>query len=147
MAKTATNASQFSRSPNCFTGHTVQDRLNVESDRLSSQLRGTLDDPAPAALVPPTRSASTLVCRLTEEEWNRLAELLQLTPRERDIVRRLLLGESEARAGLSLGISNHTVHTHLGRIYRKLEVRSAAGLILRVFAAYLEIARDTRHAP
>jgi len=83
-------------------------------------------------------------CRLTAEEWDALAELFQLTPRELDIVRCLLLGKCETAIGLELGISVNTVHTHLGRIYRKLEVRSVAGLLLRVFSVYVDqIARST----
>ncbi len=80
-------------------------------------------------------------CRLTGDEWESLAEALQLTPRELDIVQCLLLGKSEIGVGRDLGISTNTVHTHLGRIYRKLEVRSIAGLILRIFATYVEHVR------
>ncbi len=80
-------------------------------------------------------------CRLTVDEWESLAEALQLTPRELDIVQCLLFGKSEIDIGRELGISTNTVHTHLGRIYRKLEVRSIAGLILRIFATYVEHGR------
>jgi DNA-binding CsgD family transcriptional regulator len=81
-------------------------------------------------------------CRLTVNEWESLAEALQLTPRELDIVQCLLLGKSEIGVGRDLGISTNTVHTHLGRIYRKLEVRSIAGLILRIFATHIEHIRQ-----
>ena len=89
-------------------------------------------------------------CRLTVDEWESLAEALQLTPRELDIVRCFLLGKSEIGVGRDLGISTNTVHTHLGRIYKKLEVRSIAGLILRIFTTYVEhvrrAAKDARAA-
>jgi len=75
------------------------------------------------------------------DEWESLAEALQLTPRELDIVQCLLFGKSEIDIGRELGISTNTVHTHLGRIYKKLEVRSIAGLIRRIFASYVEHVR------
>ncbi|MDO8631471.1 MAG: LuxR C-terminal-related transcriptional regulator [Phycisphaerales bacterium] len=80
-------------------------------------------------------------CRLTVDEWESLAETLLLTPRELDIVQCLLLGKSEIGVGRDLGISTNTVHTHLGRIYKKLEVRSIAGLILRIFTTYVKHVR------
>ena len=81
---------------------------------------------------------ATPCCRLTLDEWDSLAETLRLTPREVGVVQGFLLGRSETRIGRELGISTNTVHAHVGRIYRKLEVHSNAGLVLRVFAAYVE---------
>ena len=36
-----------------------------------------------------------------------------------------------------VSISTHTVCTHLGRLYRKLEVTSRCAAVVRVFAEYL----------
>jgi len=61
-----------------------------------------------------------------------------LTARELDVVKGIMLGQTEAGIAVQLGISTNTVHTHLGRVYKKLGVHSAATLILRVFAAYVD---------
>lgn len=80
-------------------------------------------------------------CFLTDDEWQTINFELQLTNRELDIVMGVLHGLSEPAIAVRLGISTNTVHTHLGRVYKKLRVRSVAGLILRVFARYLESTR------
>ncbi|HEY5638175.1 MAG TPA: response regulator transcription factor [Burkholderiales bacterium] len=47
-----------------------------------------------------------------------------LSPREREILNAISRGYTYAEVGKLHGISAATVHTHLRRIYRKLEVRS-----------------------
>lgn len=69
--------------------------------------------------------------------WPSVGESLHLTPRELSIVRAMFAGLREDDIALRLGISPHTVHTHMGRLYRKLEVDSGRGLLLRVFSALL----------
>ncbi len=49
-----------------------------------------------------------------------------LTPRERELLDRIVRGETEARIAQYLGISTHTVRTHVKNIYQKLRVRSRA---------------------
>lgn len=83
-------------------------------------------------------------CLLLDPEWDLLNDHLLLTAREREVVNGILQGKSEAGVAVALGISTNTVHTHLGRVYKKLSVRSAAGLILRVFAAYVHIFRPAK---
>lgn len=79
---------------------------------------------------------------LVPAEWDAIASVLNLTPREVEIIQTLMAGRHEPEIGSELGISSHTVHTHLGRIYRKLNVHSLPGLLLRVFGAYVEIVRS-----
>jgi Bacterial regulatory proteins, luxR family len=43
-----------------------------------------------------------------------------------------------------LGISSHTVHTHLERLYHKLAVGSRAALISRIFVEYLSLRAERR---
>lgn len=69
-------------------------------------------------------------------EWNSLATALDLSPRESGVVRALFDGASEKRIAEQLGISPHTVHTYLWRIYRKLHVQSRQELLVRVFAEF-----------
>jgi DNA-binding CsgD family transcriptional regulator len=54
-----------------------------------------------------------------------------LTAREIDVVRLLARGCSYAQVGDRLGISVHTVTSHIKNSYRKLEVRTAAAAVMR----------------
>lgn len=54
-----------------------------------------------------------------------------LTGREGDVLALLADGCSYAQIALRLGISVHTVGTHLKNCYRKLGVRSAAHAVAR----------------
>jgi len=51
-------------------------------------------------------------------------------------VRAVFDGNSEKDAAARLGLSPHTVHTYLWRIYRKLHVQSREELLVRVFAEF-----------
>ena len=54
-----------------------------------------------------------------------------LTLREADVLRLLAGGCTYAQAGERLGISTHTVGSHIKNAYRKLEVHSAAAAVMR----------------
>src|SRR5262245_34110836 len=54
-----------------------------------------------------------------------------LTPRELQAVRLLADGCTVARIATHLGISPHTVVTHIRKAYRKLDVPSAAAAVMR----------------
>ena len=54
-----------------------------------------------------------------------------LTPRETDVVRLLATGCSYERIAISLGISAHTVTSHIKNAYRKLDVHTAAAAVMR----------------
>jgi DNA-binding NarL/FixJ family response regulator len=69
-------------------------------------------------------------------EWRSLTAALGLSPRESGVVRALFDGASEKRIAEQLGLSPHTVHTYLWRIYRKLHVQSRQELLIRVFAEF-----------
>ena len=49
-----------------------------------------------------------------------------LTPRELEVVRLLASGYSYCQAAMRLGISPHTVVSHVKNAYRKLDVHTAA---------------------
>jgi len=74
---------------------------------------------------------------IPNDRWATIAGALGLTVRELEIVQQLFGGASETETGRALGISAHTVHTHLGRVYRKLNVHGCSGLFLRIFDAYI----------
>ncbi len=69
-------------------------------------------------------------------EWRSLASCLGLSPRECGIVRAVFDGNSEKDTAARFGLSPHTVHTYLWRIYRKLGVQSREELLVRVFAEF-----------
>ena len=54
-----------------------------------------------------------------------------LTPRELDVLRLLAGGCSYRRVATRLGISPHTVVTHIKNAYRKLDVHTAASAVMR----------------
>lgn len=72
-------------------------------------------------------------------QWHDIAATLQLSPREDEIVRLLFRDLTENAMSRELGISTHTVHTHMERLFRKLAVQSRTGVLLRVFATYLDL--------
>ena len=79
---------------------------------------------------------SPLVSRTVIEDYMRLRRggqppgpLATLTAREREIFDLTVVGHSTQRIARELFISPRTVETHRGRIMRKLNVHSAAGLV------------------
>ncbi len=74
---------------------------------------------------------------ISETQWRSLGAALGFSNRELQIVRCLFDGMREPEVGRKLGISPHTVHTHLVRMYRKLGVSDRCQLLLRVFGNYL----------
>jgi DNA-binding CsgD family transcriptional regulator len=65
-----------------------------------------------------------------------------LTLREADVLRLVARGCTYAQAAQRLGISAHTVASHMKNAYRKLEVHSAAAAVMR--AVQLELLLETR---
>jgi RNA polymerase sigma factor (sigma-70 family) len=59
--------------------------------------------------------------------------MLKLTPREREVLRLLASGFTYAQVAQALGISLHTVGSHIKNLYRKLEVHNAAAAVSRAF--------------
>jgi DNA-binding CsgD family transcriptional regulator len=56
---------------------------------------------------------------------------VRLTDRELEVLARLARGCTYARAAEELGMSAHTVASHVKNLYRKLEVHSAAAAVMR----------------
>ena len=72
-----------------------------------------------------------------------------LTTREVDVLGLLAQGCSYAVIGERLGISAHTVGSHIKNAYRKLEVHCAAAAVMRAVQLQLllfEPAQDQREA-
>jgi len=57
-------------------------------------------------------------------------DFMELTPRENDVMRRVLLGQSNKQVARALNIAEHTVKIHLHHTYAKLRVHSRVELLL-----------------
>jgi FixJ family two-component response regulator len=62
-----------------------------------------------------------------------------LTPREREVMMRVVAGRLNKQAAADLGISEITVKAHRGQVMRKMHADSVAGLVR--MAARLELPR------
>ncbi len=58
-------------------------------------------------------------------------EVVRLTAREADVLRLLARGCTYAQAAARLGMSAHTVRTHVKSAYRKLGVHTAAAAVMQ----------------
>ena len=76
---------------------------------------------------------------LEDHAWAAIGRSLRLSTRELQIVTCLIEDglDTDDEIGRVLGISPHTVHTHLERLYKKIGVASRSHLILRVFTEYV----------
>ena len=57
--------------------------------------------------------------------------VVRLTPRESDVIRLIALGCTYIQVADRLGVSLHTVTSHVKNAYRKLGVRSGAAAVMR----------------
>jgi DNA-binding NarL/FixJ family response regulator len=55
--------------------------------------------------------------------------MCELTPRQQQVLRELLIGRTEKDAAANLGISAHTLHVHVRSIYRAYGVHSRSQLM------------------
>ncbi len=76
--------------------------------------------------------------------WLSVSQCLKLSEREFEIVQGIFDDQTESEIADSLGISQHTVHTHLERLYRKSRVSSRTQLIVRVFSAFHSLSVKTQ---
>ena len=76
---------------------------------------------------------------LSDREWRIIADQLRLSPRQLEIARLVVEGLSDEGIAERLPISSHTVHAHIGRLYRNLDVRDRSQLVVRLFAQYVAL--------
>lgn len=60
-----------------------------------------------------------------------MTESAYLTTREAEVLRLLARGRTYAQIGEDLGVSMHTVTSHIRNAYRKLGVRCGAAAVMR----------------
>jgi len=64
------------------------------------------------------------------KQWKYLRKCWHLTPREVEVAKLVCEGFDNDQIGRKLHIAYNTVRAHLGNIFRKIGVRSKAGVIL-----------------
>lgn len=72
----------------------------------------------------------------TESEWVKIVSALRLSTREAQIVAYLVEDHNEEWIGGQIGISAHTVHTHVERLYRKTGSKSRCQISALLFRTY-----------
>lgn len=80
---------------------------------------------------------------LTSAQWSEVCSRLRLSDRELEVVVGVFDDLKEAAIASRLGISAHTVHTHLERLYRKLGVNGRGRMIIEVLAEHLLASRGS----
>lgn len=71
--------------------------------------------------------------------WRRIRKHLRMSEREFEIAQALFDDMNESEIADTLGISPHTVHTHLERLYRKTGVSSRVQLVVFVLHEYMDL--------
>lgn len=84
---------------------------------------------------PMSPQVARLVVQSFRERARHRQEQANLTPREREVLEWLTQGARTREIARQLGVSQETVHTHLGHIYEKLHVRSRAGAVAKYLGA------------
>jgi DNA-binding CsgD family transcriptional regulator len=71
----------------------------------------------------------------TDSQWRVLRVALGLTPRQLAVARLLCADCGQKQMAKRLGLSQHTVGTHLRALYERLGVRSRVAVIVRLVLA------------
>ena len=97
----------------------------VNADQLLASIHRALDHAGDASKDAAWRDAAT-------------ERLARLTPREREIMNRVILGQPNKIIAFDLGISRRTVENHRAAIMKRTEVKSLPDLVRLVMAAKAE---------
>lgn len=95
-------------------------------------------NPSQSPSAPPVKSQRDLrrklrgASLLTDHAWHEIGRTLGITKRELQIVQSVFDNQHEADIAKRFKISPHTVHMHLNRLFKKLNVTSRTELVLRI---------------
>ena len=77
----------------------------------------------------------------SKSEWEEIVTELSLSPRQAEVIRRILSGRSDKQIARDLQISVPTVRTHLNRAFLRFGVQDRVELVIHVFGKFREICR------
>jgi DNA-binding NarL/FixJ family response regulator len=80
-----------------------------------------------------------------EKRWRWIADRLELSRRELQIVRLVFEDEQDRAIAGELGVSLNTLRTQFKRLYLKLGVSSRVGLVLQVLGEHLADQQEPTH--
>ena len=103
-----------------------------------------LDSSNPPAMIPATLPYRRAEPLFTNEQWLTVAERLEFSKRESEIVRLVFEGAVDQAIAKELAMSVNTVQTHLKRMYSKLGVVNRVGMVLQVVREHLALSMDAR---
>lgn len=72
---------------------------------------------------------------VSEQEWALLRKDLGLSPRQSEIVNRILHAKSDKQIARDLDISLPTVRTHMARLFQKFDLNDRVELLVYVFTS------------
>jgi len=79
---------------------------------------------------------------LESDEWSELCRRLRLSGKESDILRGVLVDCKDHDIAAGMGISVHTLRTHVARLHLKLGVVDRVQLVCAVFQQLLHMLED-----
>jgi len=80
------------------------------------------------------------------QAWLSIASSLKLSGRELQIVHGVFDDQKESTIAFDLNLSVHTVHTHVGRLHRKLRIVDRSQLLQRVMQEFLALTAAPENA-
>ncbi len=83
------------------------------------------------------RGKLSLLPYFSDRVWEGISAKLALSDRELQIIRAVFDDIKESAIAHRLGLSPHTVHTYIQRLYAKLGVRGRTRLLCVIFATFL----------
>ena len=81
---------------------------------------------------------------LSGDDWEKTVRRLRLSVREGEVIRCLIAEQKDRVIAVQLGISTHTVRSHLERIFRKLSVHTRTGVVVAVLSEALKIVGESQ---
>ena len=69
---------------------------------------------------------------LSDHAWSEIAKALGITKREMQIIQGVFDNLTQKGIASRLNMNEHTVHTHLNRLFKKLNITTRTELVLRI---------------
>lgn len=111
--------------------HTNPNDTETVVRAMQSGVHDFLDKP-----VEPPRLLASVQDAIQQDRRRREDHLVTLSPRLRQTLEQLMLGDSEKQVATKLGLSRYTIHDYVKTIYKHFNVRSRGELLAKCFAAH-----------